>query len=103
MTVDMENAAVLLETESDSETEDVRRCLVCLYGTRPGEQALDREFGISLDVLGQPTEQAKSLLTAEIVRKTARYEPRAQVQRVEWMESDTEKGVLRPKVVIEIV
>lgn len=103
MTVDMENAVVLLEAESDSETEDIRRCLVCLYGTRPGEQALDREFGVGVDVLSQPTEQAKSLLTAEIVRKTARYEPRAQVQRVEWIESDTDKGVLRPKVVVKIV
>lgn len=103
MTLDLENVSVELAAGSTGETEDVIRCLNCLYGTRPGEQALDREFGIDTNALGQPFEQAKSLLSAEIIRKTARYEPRARMVRVEWKESDARMGALRPRVVIELV
>lgn len=100
MTLSLGEVGVELAAGSSDRAEDVRRCLACLYGTRPGEQALDREFGITAEALGRPLAQAQSLLTAEIIRKTARYEPRARVVRVEWMESETDKGVLQPKVVI---
>lgn len=103
MTLSLEEVGVELAAGSTAEAADVIRCLDCLYGTRPGEQALDREFGISGDALSRPIEQAKSLLAAEIIRKTARYEPRARVLRVEWTESNARRGELKPKVVIELV
>ena len=41
-------------------------------------------------------------MAAEFVAKTAKYEPRAQVARVEW-DQDAENGELKPKVVVQIV
>lgn len=81
---------------------DVYRCLVMLYSAHPGEQALDRDFGISTEALSKPMQTAKALMAAEFVAKTAKYEPRAQVQRVEW-DQDAENGELIPKVVVQIV
>lgn len=53
--------------------------------------------------LDKPMEIAKSLLTAEIVEKTAEFEPRAQVLRVDWLESDAVHGEVIPKVVWQLV
>lgn len=85
----------------NSATAEVLRNLRVLYATVAGEQALDREFGLSLDGTDRPNESAKALRSAEYVRKTQQYEPRARVVRVEW--SDPGDGKLKPKVVIALV
>ena len=88
---------------ADMETvQDIYRCLVMLYSAHPGEQALDRDFGISTEALSKPLPAAKALMAAEFVAKTAKYEPRAQVARVEW-DQDAVNGELKPKVVVQIV
>ena len=63
-------------TVDDRTAQEVYRNLQVLYGTETGEQALDREFGIDINILDNPQEAAKALLTAEFVRKTKQYEPR---------------------------
>lgn len=88
---------------SDSVAKEVYRNLKVLYGTVTGEQALDRNFGINEATPDLPQEAARALLTAEYVRKTQMYEPRARVDRVEWADSDSPSGVQIPKVVIELV
>lgn len=82
---------------------EVRRCLAVLYGTIAGEQALDRNFGLDGDCLSTPTAAAKALYAAEIIEKTATYESRARVLRVEWEDSEEENGQIKPRVVIELV
>lgn len=101
--INVEDMAVEIEPSSSTETEDVYRCLRTLYGSRTGEQALDRDFGLDIDCISQPVESAQALFTAEVTRKTSMYEPRAQVVRVDYEESDTRQGELKPKVVVEIV
>lgn len=81
---------------------DVMKCLCVLLGTRVGEQALDRDFGLSWDMLDMPAEAAKALLENEIVAKIRKYEPRARVVRIEWG-GDAVSGNIKPKVVVEIV
>jgi hypothetical protein len=87
----------------EEEAKEIYRNLQVLYGTIAGEQALDREFGIDTDIPDVPQEDARELLAAEYIAKTQRYEPRAEVNSVEWVEGDPEKGNMIPKVVIEIV
>lgn len=58
----------------------------------------DKEYGMSL-----PAEAAEAKLTAEIIRKTKKYEPRAQVLEVSYETSRSQQGNIRPKVVINIV
>lgn len=103
--IDTENTEIILQAgrADDSTAADVQRCLKMLYSAHPGEQALDRDFGIDREPLGLPMSSAKALMAAEFVAKTARYEPRARVLRVDWSESNLAEGILIPKVVVEIV
>ena len=79
----IEDTIVEIEAGSvdDQTAQEVYRNLQVLYGTETGEQALDREFGIDINILDNPQEAAKALLTAEFVRKTKQYEPRVRVMR----------------------
>lgn len=87
----------------DSYAREVLRCLRVLYGTHAGEQGLDRDFGLGCDMTDYPQPGAQALFAAEVVRKTAKYEPRAQVMSVQWIAGDEDKGRMRPKVVVSIV
>ena len=68
---------------------------------REGEQALDRAFGISWDAVDAPPYVARALLTQEIIAKTRRYEPRAQILRVDYDEPDL-SGTLAARVTLEV-
>lgn len=89
------------ETASDIK-EDVLRCLSVLFGTRAGEQALNRDFGLSWDMLDKPVDTAKALLENEIVTKVRKYEPRAKVIQILWND-EAHSGELKPKVVVGLV
>lgn len=101
----MDEATIEIEAggADDAVEEEIYRNLQILYGTHTGEQALDREFGIDANITDYPQMSAQALLAAEIVSKTQRYEPRAQVVRVEWTASKIAEGNMVPKVVIKIV
>ena len=86
----------------ETEAREIYRNLLVLYGTRAGEQALDRDFGIDANINDCPQESAQALLAAEYIRKTQRYEPRARVVRVEWIGGGEPMGAMTPKVVIQI-
>lgn len=101
--INIEDIGVEILPSSSTLEEDVYRCLLTLYGSRAGEQALDRDFGLDIDCLSQPTEAAEALFTSEIARKTARYEPRVRVVRVDYQNPDGNKGEMKPKVVVELV
>ena len=94
---------VEVEPSDGDQDRDVYNRLITLYGSRVGEQALDREFGLNMDCLSLPVEAAEAKLTAEIIRKTKKYEPRAQVLEVSYETSRSQQGNIRPKVVINIV
>lgn len=101
----LEEAQITIDAgdAADSTTEDVIRCLKMLYSAHPGEQALDRDFGIDTDAVSLPMDSAKAMIAAEIVAKTATYEPRARVSRVTWDEAEAANGQLKPRVVIRLV
>ena len=93
---------ILPGTAHDDVRTEIYNNLQVLYATQAGELALDRDYGIDGLSIGYPQEHAKAMLTAEYVRKTQRYEPRARVSKVEW-KSDPISGSITPKVVIELV
>ena len=86
----------------ESLLREVHRNLTTLYGTRVGEQALDRDFGIDYNPVDMPMESARALTAAEYVRKTQKYEPRARVLRVEWPKGNFADGEMPVKVVVEL-
>lgn len=82
---------------SPDEFADIKLCLETLLSVRAGSQPLDREFGINLDgVAGYPLDVAKNMLALEIIEKVRIYEPRVEVDNVEF-EANTD-GQLIPHV-----
>ena len=87
----------LLTDYTGPEIEQIKTNLKNLYATKAGTQPMDREFGLSIDFVGDPIPVAKSKFTLEVVRKTATYEPRVKVTEVTY-EEDGENGILIPSI-----
>ena len=81
--------------------ETFLRQLSVLYGTRTGEQALDRNFGLDWSFMDQPIEVAKAMLSAEIITKTNQYVPGVAVSRIDFTADIN--GNLAPAVSVEEV
>ena len=81
--------------------EAIHRQLSVLYGTRTGEQALDRNFGLDWSFFDQPIEVAKAMLSAEIITKTNTYVPMVEVSEIEFNADMT--GNLTPIVSVREV
>ena len=96
-------AKIQFASSNMEDAEDICECLKVLYSTRAGELGLDRNFGISMDAVDRPIAVAKALISAEIVRKTKKYETRVEVARIEWDDSKVGGGILIPKVVLQSV
>ena len=79
--------------------EAILRQLSILYGTRAGEQALDRSFGLDWSFLDQPHEVAKAMLSAEIITKTNTYVPTVAVSSIDF--TADMNGHLTPIVSVE--
>ena len=77
---------------------ELDRKLDLLYSTREGTMPLDREFGLNMDFVDMPPEAAKSLYTAEVTEKVAKFIPTVRVQEVTW--GAGAQGNLIAKVVI---
>ena len=84
---------------TDKEKE-IKQAITLLFGTREGECALDRSFGLNWDYVDLPLPLAKAKMSNEIIEKVMMYEEeRAEVVSVDF--TINEDGTLRPKVVIE--
>ena len=102
--IDISSTVLALSEDSatQEEVQDVARCLRTLYSTPLGSQEGDRSLGIDQGVfLDRPMEVA--LYVREVTERTAEFEPRAQVVRVDWLESKLKQGEVIPKVVYELV
>lgn len=80
-------------------TSDIKKGLKLLFQTRVGTVALDRDFGIDMAFLDMPINTAKRLFSIEIIQKAKKYEPRASIKAITFIE-DAETGKLQPKVEI---
>lgn len=82
---------------SEEEFKDIKQCLETLFSIRAGSQPLDRNLGIDYSgVLGYPLNVAKNMLSLEIIEKTSVYEPRVEVDSVDF-EVSTD-GQLKPRI-----
>ncbi len=82
---------------STEEYADIKRCLETLLSIQEGSQPLDRELGINFDgIVGYPSNVARNMLSLEIIEKVDRYEPRVEVDSIEF--EDGMDGGLRPHI-----
>ena len=87
-----------------SEEAEVVQNVRTILATRVGTVPLDRDFGVSWEHLDKPLPVARSLMRAEVIEAIERYEPRANIESVEFeeTESDTMEGISRPRVILNL-
>ena len=79
--------------------QEVAQNLRTIFSTRKGEVPLDREFGLSHDMLDRPIPVARMLMQSEVYEAVDKYEPRAVVRSVEFDETieDAVDGITKPR------
>lgn len=82
-----------------SEMEEIYQNVRTIVTTIKGTVPLDREFGISADILDAPMNQ-QSRLIGEIAEAIEKFEPRARLRRIEF--TGNENGELNPTLTLEI-
>lgn len=86
------------ETALEEIMQNVRTILTTVKFSVP----LDRDFGISGDVIDNPLDDAtQALLQAEVFEALRRYEPRAEIVQIKF-KADEKEGVIRPVIRIKI-
>lgn len=81
--------------------EEVIQNLWFLYSSIEYDVPLDRALGLNATYIDKPIETAKALAITDIYDKTEEYEPRAEIVNIDFT-VDYEKGILRPKVEVEV-
>ena len=89
------------ELQPETLEEEVYQNIRFLLSTQKGSVPLNREFGISLELLDNPTPVAKQKLIAEIISAIEKWEPRAKVTKIDFEE--TQEGKLKPQVDFVII
>lgn len=80
--------------------EEVLQNLRTILGTMKGEIPLDRNFGISGNVVDMPIHEAQARLTQEIFSAIRRYEPRAVINSITYTADIS--GRLQPRLEVSI-
>ena len=97
VTADLQQVDFSPQDETTEIIQNVKTILSTLKNTVP----MDREFGISGDIIDLPSPAAQARMTAEIVDAVNRYEPRAQVVSVIY-EGNEQDGNVQPIVRLKI-
>ncbi len=85
-------------------SEEVLQNVRTIISTRVGTVPLDRDFGMSMDMLDKPVALAYTLFQSALIQALAVYEPRAKVKNVDFSAEQelTVQGITTPKITIEI-
>lgn len=94
------NSVQLIVFEKSAKAEEILQNVNVILTTPEGSVPYDRNFGMDVELVDMPINEAKSLYVVEAITKVRKYEPRAVVDRVDF-EGDAE-GELIPKVVLRI-
>lgn len=98
--INLENTSIVTLNASNI-TAEVLRNVRIITTTIKGSVPYDRDFGLDPEFIDAPIVLAKELYTIEVLVNIRKYEPRANVQHVNF-EQEAINGLLIPKVVITI-
>ncbi len=101
MTYDVMQEVGAIDFAPSSRTAEILQNVRTVLTTLKKSVPMDREFGISGEVIDLPIASAQARLTSEIVAEVNKYEPRAQVIGV-FYQGDGEEGVLTPIVKVRL-
>lgn len=84
--------------------EEVLQNVRTICSTIVGSVPLDRDFGVSMDMLDQPINLSQILFQSAVIQALAKYEPRAKLVSVDFSTDgdDICQGITKPKLIVEI-
>ena len=88
-----------IKLQPASELEEIFQNVRTIVTTVKGTVPLDREFGISVELIDAPMNRQARLI-AEVAEAIEKYEPRARLRRIEFV--GNENGELNPTLTLEI-
>lgn len=77
--------------------------LAVLFATKKGTVPMYREFGLEMRFVDMPMEAAQTVLLADAIENTKRFEPRAQIVDVKYIADEEIKGTAKPIVEVRII
>jgi len=83
-------------------TERILQRVRIILATPRGSLPLDRNFGITWELLDQPTPRAAARLRAEIADQLTRFEPEMALKAIN-MDVDQATGKVMPRVQIDVL
>ena len=89
----------LSKMEITGTTSDIAKTLKTIFSTPQGTVPFDRNFGIDISILDEPSNLAQGKLTVEFARKVQLYESRVKVKEIIFSIDDNNN--LIPKVRFE--
>lgn len=101
MTYDVTQEVGAVDFAPASRTAEILQNVRTILTTLKKSVPMDREFGISGEVIDLPIASAQARLTSEIVAAVNKYEPRAQVLGV-FYRGDGEEGMLNATVKVRL-
>lgn len=101
MTYDVTQEVGAVDFAPASRTAEILQNVRTILTTLKKSVPMDREFGISGEVIDLPIASAQARLTSEIVAAVNKYEPRAQVIGV-FYRGDGGEGVLNTTVKVRL-
>lgn len=101
MTYDVTQEVGTVDFAPPSRTAEILQNVRTVLTTLKKSVPMDREFGISGEVIDLPIASAQARLTSEIVAAVNKYEPRAQVLSM-FYRGDGEEGMLNTTVKVRL-
>ncbi len=101
MTYDVMQEVGTIDFAPSSRTAEILQNVRTVLTTLKKSVPMDRDFGISGDLVDLPIPAAQARYTSMTVDAVHRYEPRAQVVSVNYR-GDGKEGVLRPIVKVRL-
>ncbi|WP_145517812.1 GPW/gp25 family protein [Yersinia mollaretii] len=86
-----------------SVVEEVMQNVAMIISTAAGSVPYDRQLGISGDAIDAPPLVVRAAITREIIQKISRYEPRAIIHEISFVDSAYgETDIVVPKLIIGV-
>ncbi len=83
--------------------DEVMQNVAMIISTSVGTVPYNRQLGISGGAIDAPPLIARAVITREIIQKIARYEPRAIIHQISFVDAvNTETDIVVPKLIIGV-
>lgn len=102
MIVEINADPAAIDWSPAGEIEEIVQNVRTILRTPRMSVPLDRAFGVDGRMVDMPITRAAAVYQHNIVAAVSRYEPRAEVLRVSFAESDSAAAALRPTVTVRL-